>query len=471
MRILLGAVALSACIGIIQPTSLMAAPDTGSAAVAEARSLSSAFKRVAREVTPAVVNIQTVRRTQIEDPLTRFGPFLFGPPGGAPFPPREFEQQGQGSGVIVSPQGDILTNAHVVRDADEVTVSLHDRRQFTARVVGTDEKTDIAILRIDNAGNLPVARLGDSDAIEVGDWVVAIGNPFGLDATVTAGIISAKGRASVGVADYEDFLQTDAAINPGNSGGALVDLDGRLIGINTAIVTRGGGFNGIGFAIPINMAHGIMESILTDGKVRRGWLGVSIQNLTPELAQSFNYSGGRGVLIGDVTPDGPAAKAGLQPGDIVTQLNGEPVDNINTLRLRVASIRPGTEATLRVYRNGAEQTITITVGELESAVTLAANGTPPVDLGLTLQELTPALRQQLRLADSDNGVVISAVTPNGIARRAGLQPGDVILAVNNRRITTLREFNEAIAAGDLNAGIRLQVVNGGMRRFVILRNR
>jgi len=456
--------------------------ETGQAAaareeLAHVRDLSLAFQQVTRALMPSVVSVRSTKKLE-GGPRSRLnlppGPFwddfferFFGE---VPQGPRgeQFVQRGIGTGVIVTKDGYILTNNHVVDGADTITVSLSDKRTFDARVVGRDDKTDLAVLKIDASDLLP-AELGDSDQINVGEWVLAMGNPFGLSHTVTAGIISAKGRANVGIAEYEDFIQTDAAINPGNSGGPLINLEGKVIGINTAIATRTGGYQGIGFAIPSNMARQIMDTIIKGGRIVRGWLGVAIQNLTPDLAQSFGYEGTEGVLIGDVTKDGPADKAGLQAEDIIVRFNGKPVSDVNQLRNAVAATPPGTKVTVEVFRAGQQRTFTVEVGELESRADVARGGGAQEDLGMTIQTLTPELARQFNFDESDKGVLVTAVEPGGAAERAGLVPRDLIVAVGGRSVTSVPEFRAALARHDLSQGVRLRVKNENMQRFVILK--
>ncbi len=446
----------------------------------EARDLSLAFEHVAEAVKPSVVNIRSLKRVQAvgrfqrapsplpepfqeffgDDFLDRFFQHRM-PPGG-------FVQQGVGTGVIVGADGYILTNNHVVEGADDITVTLSDNRTYDAKVVGTDEKTDLAVVKI-KAGDLMPAELGDSDAIHVGEWVLALGNPFGLSQTVTAGIVSAKGRANVGIADYEDFIQTDAAINPGNSGGPLVSLDGDVIGITTAIATRSGGYQGVGFAIPTNMAKTIMHDIIGGGKVIRGWIGAAIQNLTEDLAKSFNYHGTEGVLIGDVSENGPADKAGLQSGDIVVEYNGKSMHDMNQLRNRVAATKPGTEVRIEIVRDGHRLTKTVKIGELESHGVVAAGHEPSADLGFTVQTLTPDLADRLGLGADAHGVVVTGVEPGSLADRAGIRTKDVIVNVGGDRVTDVGSFHDAMAKRDLSQGVRLQVKTEGLKRFVFLR--
>lgn len=452
--------------------------------LATATDLSEAFHHVSQAIRPSVVSISSVKRVRVERPHVRryggempeefrrffgddfFDRFFFEMPS----PPRGFEQHGLGTGVIVSEDGYILTNNHVVADADEVSVTLSDKRQFTAKLVGTDESTDIAVLKIDTS-DLVAAKLGDSDRLKIGEWVLAIGSPFGLDHTVTAGIISAKGRANVGLADYEDFLQTDAAINPGNSGGPLVNLKGEVVGINTAIASRTGGYMGIGFAIPANMARHVMDSIVKEGHVTRGWLGALIQDLNDDLAESFGYDSTEGVLIGDVVADGPAEKAGLQSGDIVVKFNGKDVHGANEFRNAVAATSPGREAKLEVFRDGKHKTITVEIGQLEqSKLKLGGSSESAVDLGMTVETLTSDKARELGFDSDEKGVVVTDVEEGSLAARVGIQPKDVIVSVGGEEIGNVTDFRDAMRDRDPKKGIRMQVKRDGVRRFVFIKS-
>jgi serine protease Do len=469
---------------------LVYAAEAGRAAVAReqlgaARDFSEAFQAVAEALRPSVVSIASVTRIRprnLRDPRGRdlpeefrrfFGDedmldrFQFG------IPDQGLEQRGQGSGVIVSADGYVLTNNHVVRNADEVDVHLSDERSFRAKVVGTDPKTDVAVLKIEATGLVP-AVWGNSDGVKVGEWVLAVGSPFGLDQTVTAGIISAKGRERMGLAEYEDFMQTDAAINPGNSGGPLVNLKGEVIGINTAIASQSGGFMGVGFAIPSNMARSVMQRIIDNGRVIRGWLGALIQDLNEDLSRSFGFTGKSGVLIGDVVPDSPAAKGGLQSGDIVTKLNGREMTGASQLRNAVADTAPGTEVSLDVFRGGQSTALKIRVGELPddtSAIGQPGGGeSSSNELGMAVRPLTEELAGQLGV-ETTQGVVIANVAAGGAAAEAGLRPGDVVVSVGDTRIRNLVDYREAISKAKLAEGIRLQFLREGTRRFVVLRAR
>ena len=445
--------------------------------LAKAADLSQAFQHVAKALRPSVVSISSIRRMRANVQQIPRMPDGFSPFSGDEMferffefrvPRGNFEQRGLGTGVIVTSDGYVLTNNHVVEGADEVNVNLSGDRSFRAEVVGVDDKSDLAVLKID-AGNLVPANLGDSDAMEVGEWVLAVGSPFGLAQTVTAGIVSAKGRADMGITDYEDFIQTDAAINPGNSGGPLVNLRGEVVGINTAIASRTGGYMGVGFAIPSNMARNVMDSIIEKGAVERGFLGAGIQDLNEDLAASFGYDNTDGVLIGDIVPDAPAEKAGLQPGDIVVEFNGKKTHKAHQLRNAVAATRPGTQVPLTVVRNGKSMRIDVEVGQLESRAGLSIGREASVDLGMTVQTLTAEVARQIGADEREQGVVVTAVEPGSIAARVGMQPGDVVLAVGNKTVRNVGDFREAIRNLDVSQGIRMQVMRDGGRRYVFFR--
>jgi serine protease Do len=445
-----------------------------------AEDLSAAFEYVAEVIKPSVVNISSVKHIkaskQLEREMPQDWPFgdLFGDEFRHRFmqprmPKGGFEQEGMGSGVIVSADGYVLTNNHVVDGADEVTVTLPGGEQHKAKVVGTDPKSDLAVIKV-NAKGLTPATLGDSDKARTGEWVVAVGHPFGLSHTITTGIVSAKGRANMGVADYEDFIQTDAAINPGNSGGPLVNLKGEVIGINTAIFSRTGGNMGIGFAIPSNMAKSIMQSLIEHGKVVRGWMGVGIQNLTEELAQSFGYKGTDGVLVGDVTPDSPAAKAGLKQGDIIVRFEGKDTRDMNHLRQAVAATSPGTKAKLEVFRDGETKDLTIAIGEQETGMAaVEGHESSEKGLGMTLKNLTPDMANELGLSQT-KGVLVTEVEPFGVAGKAGIQQNDLILSVHGKPVENVGQFNKELKKHDLDKGVRLTVLTGKMQRFVFLKS-
>jgi len=445
-----------------------------------ARALSAAFEEVAEAVKPSVVSITSIKRVEtpalifpgprgpLRDPLREFfGDDLFERFFGRGQPEREGVVRGGGTGVIVSADGYVLTNNHVVEGADQVTVSLADGRRFVAQIVGTDPKTDLAVIKI-SADGLKPAQLGDSERLRVGEWVLAVGNPLGLEQTVTAGIISAKGRSYVGLAEYEDYIQTDAAINPGNSGGPLLNLDGQVVGINSAIVSRSGGYMGIGFAIPANMARKVMEDIIADGKVTRGYLGVIVQNLTPDLARSFGYDQPHGVLVAEVAPDGPAAKAGIESDDIIIELGGKPMDNMNELRNAVATTDPGTKVEVKVFRKGQTRSLKVEIGELDSAPVSRAAGRTTDDLGLAVENLTAEEARRLGLSDAA-GVLVTEVEPGGVAERSGLLRYDVIISVGDKPVRNVRDFHAALREHDLDRGVRIKVRTQDASRYVFLK--
>lgn len=398
---------------------------------------------------PAVVNISTTKLVkrgaegfpfaipEDEEMHEFFRRFFPGVPGG---PMREIPARGAGSGFIVSSDGYILTNAHVVRGADEVEVKLIDKRKFNAKVVGADSRTDVAVIRI-TASNLPTVKLGDADRLRVGEAVVAIGSPFGFENSVTAGIVSAKGR-SLPSESYVPYIQTDVPINPGNSGGPLFNMRGEVVGINSQIYSRSGGYQGVSFAIPIDVAMDVAEQLKKTGTVSRGWLGVVIQEVTADLADSFGLDRPRGALVSQVQADSPAAKAGLQPSDVILQFNGKPVENSGDLPRMVGMAKPGAKIALQVWRKGRVQEVVVVLGELPSEDRVASkNGKGYSRGGLALSELTPDQRRELNI---DHGLLVEEVT--GDAARAGIQVGDVILAVNNARVATVDAFRKAIAA-------------------------
>ena len=449
-------------------------------------SLTQGFADVVQPILPAVVNIQVTSNVQSTQQRTLPFPNLpddpffrrfFGDPfGNDDQQPRQRRERGLGSGVIVSPEGYILTNNHVVENATDITVQLNDKRQLKGKLIGADPRSDLAVVQIQATG-LTAMKLGDSSRLRVGDIVLAIGNPFGLDETVTMGIVSATGRRNAEITPpqgYADFIQTDAAINPGNSGGALVNGRGELIGINTAIYSGNGGNLGIGFAIPVNMARGIMEQILKTGKVSRGYLGISIQSVNEDLAKAFKLQSAQGVLVGDVTADSPGAKAGLQKGDVIVGLNGQSVSDAGDLRLRVSQNAPGSSVKLDVMRDGQKRQITATLGELPETAERASGGRgggpAPSETtleGLQVSTLTSDVAQQLNLPPGTRGVVITSVDPDSKAADAGLQNGDVIQEVNRKPVNSVEQFRTAVRdAGD--APILLLVNQGGQTRFTVI---
>jgi serine protease Do len=443
------------------------------------QNLQEAFVQVAQAVKPSVVNIATTQRPRA--PEGRRPP---GPPGTPRNPFRDFfgedfferffgdqpqrERHSLGSGVIVDKRGYILTNNHVIEQADQIEVRLADRRKFQATVIGKDPKTDLAVIKIDASGDLPVARLGNSSAIRVGEWAMAIGNPFGLDQTVTVGVVSATGRADVGISTYEDFIQTDASINPGNSGGPLVNLAGEVIGINTAIVAAG---QGIGFAIPIDMAKEISQRLMGEGKVVRGWLGVGIQELTDELAGQFGVKPEDGVLVGNVMKDSPAERGGLKTGDIITEFDGVKIGSVRQLQREVAQRKTSAQVQVRVLRERQPQTLTVVLGEQPTETASSTPGTAPseaADLyGFSVQDLSAELRNQLQLGPSARGVVVAGVEEGGPAARAGIRPGDVITQANREAVATVADLTRII--GQARRGnLLLLLQRNGNSRFVVL---
>ncbi len=436
---------------------------------------SRAFSDIASSVSPAVVNISTTKVVKREANPFSDDPFfdLFNPFKDFRMP-KKWKEQSLGSGVIVSPDGFIITNNHVIEQADEIRVTLFDKRSFKARIIGADPKTDVAIVKID-AKELPTVRWGDSDNLQVGEFVLAIGNPFGLSHTVTMGIISAVGRANVGIADYEDFIQTDAAINPGNSGGPLVNIKGELIGINTAIFSRSGGYQGIGFAVPSNMAHLVMDQLEARGRVTRGWLGVTIQELTPELAQKFGLKISKGALVGDITKGSPADAAGVRRGDIILSFNGKKVEEVGSLRNMVAESKVGSEVPMTILRNGKEYAVNVHIAELPKDAAEAAPSAPSDDesggalTGLSVMDLSKEIARQLGLHREEKGVVVVRVEPGSSAEDAGLRKGDVIEEVDRRKIERIDEYNRAVANVRPGDTLLFFINRGGKKLYVTLR--
>ena len=432
----------------------------------EARALPD-FVTLANKLKPVVVNISATQKVERGTGPERGDPFgelqrrfFGGPPRGQP------RQQSLGSGFIIDPDGSILTNNHVVNNAQKIVVKLADEREFDAKIVGRDPKTDIAVIKIEAKGELPAAPLGDSSRLEVGEWVVAIGNPFGLDNTVTAGIVSAKGR-HIGAGPYDDFIQTDASINPGNSGGPLINLRGEVIAINTAIFSQSGGNIGIGFATPINLAKEILPQLKSKGKVTRGWLGVSIQEVTPDLATSLGLEQHRGGLVSDVTKNGPAERAGIKAGDVIVQFGDMEIKQANELPALVARLRPETTARVRLLRDKKELTLSVTVGELKEAE-VVATAKEKGELGLAVQKVTPDMAESLGL-DRAQGVVITGVEPGSLADEAGLQAGDVILEINRKAVRDLADYRKAVAETKKGARLLFLVKREGASLFVTLK--
>ena len=441
------------------------------------------FSAVLKPALPAVVNISSSRvvkggRNQMSpmfnDPFFRQ---FFGDQGQGEVRPQR--EQSLGSGVIVSSDGTILTNNHVIDGATDIKVFLNDKREFQAKLIGTDPKTDIAVLKID-ASNLPTLPLGDSNQLQVGDLIFAIGDPFGVGETATMGIVSATGRGGFGIESYENFIQTDAAINPGNSGGAMIDIHGNLVGINTAILSHGGGMGGeggnegVGFAIPVSMAKPVMDQILNHGKVVRGYLGVHIQDLTPELARAFGLKDSGGVLIGDVSSGTPAAQAGLKKGDVILQVNGQPVNASNQLRVQISQFAPGTPIKLQIWRNGGSQDVSLKLAELNEKEEKQATGeTSGAALeGVQVQDLTSDISQELNLAPGTHGVVVTSVDASSPAAAAQppLSRGDVIQEINHKPINNTSDYQQAMSGADKQP-VLLLVNHGGVTGYVVVEPR
>jgi serine protease Do len=434
---------------------------------------SNGFASVLKPALPAVVNIHTskvVKARQSQMPFFNDPSFrqFFGDQFGQGEQPRDERQQSLGSGVIITSDGTIVTNNHVIEGATDIKVDLSDKREFQAKLIGTDAKTDIAVLKIEATG-LPTLALGDSSKLQVGDVIFAIGDPFAIGETATMGIVSATGRGGLGIENYEDFIQTDAAINPGNSGGAMIDLRGDLIGINTAILSGGSGGNqGVGFAIPINMARSVMEQIVGHGKVVRGYLGLYPQDVTPTLAKQFGLNQAGGALVGEISADAPAARAGLKRGDVILELNGQPVNSDNDLRLRISQTAPGTNVKLGVWRDGKMQDFNVTLGELPPDKTAeegpGESGGGGLE-GVDVQNLSSDIVQQLQLRPGIRGVVVTSVDPASAAATSGLTRGDVIQEVNHKTVTSIEEYKQALAATG-NKSVLLLVNQGGVSQFI-----
>lgn len=432
-----------------------------------------AMAEVAAAVKPAVVNIASTKTIRIPGMQSPFfdDPFFrrFFDEYDRFRRQKEHKQSGLGSGVIVDRDGYILTNNHVIKDADEIRVKLSDKREFKGKVIGTDPKTDLAVIKIDS-NHLPVIRLGDSDKLRVGETVIAIGNPYGLNQTVTSGIVSATGRANVGIADYEDFIQTDAPINPGNSGGALVNVRGELVGINTAIFSTSGGYQGIGFAIPSNMAKVVMENLIKKGKVVRGWLGVSIQPVTPELSRQFEIKDGKGALVGDVVEGSPAEKAGLRRGDVIVGYEGKEVDDPSTLRNSVAGTPPGRKVSITVIRDGKRQKVDVTIAELPADMQKHRGEFDNLMRGVMVQELTPELRKGLDIPKRVTGVVVTDVE-EGSPAEGYLTQNDVIMEINRKRTSSVKEYEAVVSRIKPGQNILLLVFRNGSTTYISLSER
>jgi serine protease Do len=464
---------------------MMAGPVLSQARTEAAKELSKAFSTVAKAAMPAVVSIKVEKTVevnpmmerggsaQLNDPFGQSGDDFFRRFFGGQAPqrqaPRKYHQQGLGSGFIISEDGYILTNNHVVGDVDKITVGLQDGRTFTdAKLIGTDPESEVALIKVDGH-NFPVLPLGDSSKADIGDWVIAIGNPFGLNETVTVGVISAVGRSNVHIAAYENFIQTDAAINPGNSGGPLIDLDGRVIGINTAILSESGGYMGIGFAIPIDMARTIEKQLRSSGKVSRGYLGLIAQDVTPDVAELLKLKEPAGVVIAQIEKSSPAEKAGLKVQDVILETDGKKVMSYDAFRNEIALLKPGSRVELRISREGKPLGITATLGERPAAVARKEQPSqePEQTLGLEVQNLTQELADQFgyRLGE---GVIVSDVTPSSPAAEKGIQQGDLIVSVNRQNVASVEEFTAAVRQSRTTGKVLLLVKHGEVSQFVVV---
>jgi serine protease Do len=445
--------------------SVEALPEISEQSVGVLSRTNQAMAELVSAVTPSIVNIsstKTVKTHGFQSPFFN-DPFFrrfFGDEFGHFDQPREYKQSGLGSGVIVDKDGYILTNNHVIKDADEIMVKLSDKREFKGKVIGADPKTDLAVIRIDD-GDLPVIKIGDSDDLQVGETVIAIGNPYGLSQTVTSGIVSAKGRANVGIADYEDFIQTDAPINPGNSGGALVNIKGELVGINTAIFSTSGGYQGIGFAIPTNMAKAVMNSLIKEGKVIRGWLGVSIEH--------FDLKEKKGALVAEVVEDSPAEKAGVERGDVIIKYDGKLVEDPDHLRNMVAATLPGSKVEVVVSRDGKGKDIVIKIAEIPSDI-MEASGSYEFDNvldGVSVQNMTPELRKSLNIPKRVSGVLVSTVDADSAAAGA-LKKEDVIMEVNRKNIRNAVDYRKVVSKIKSADGVLLLLYRNGATIYLTL---
>jgi len=430
------------------------------------------FAAIARRTMPVVVNIATTAQRPVRsgssDPIDDFFNRFFGE-----MQPRENSRRSLGSGILISRDGEILTSYHVVKNADAIRVRLADRSEYDARLVGRDDRTDLALIKIRKVNlNLPFARLGSSTHLEVGDWVMAIGNPFGLEHTVTAGIVSAKGRV-IGAGPYDSFIQTDASINPGNSGGPLINAGGEVVGVNSAIFSQNGGNIGIGFAIPVDLAKKVLDQLRRNGRVVRGWLGIRAQDAPPELAASLGYqrSGVEITVVTDIAESSPAAEAGIKPGDVIVEYNGKPLPRHHEFRSLIADTPPGQRATLKIIRGKLERLVSLKIGELpeDGDSGLPVEARDP-ELGLRVQRITPDTSRRLGL-NSTKGVLVIEVQPNSPADQVGIEPADVIREVNQRPVNTVKDFERSVRQGRRGDRILLFVQRGDNSIFFALRRK
>jgi Do/DeqQ family serine protease len=424
-----------------------------------------AFSNVVKAVNPSVVNISTVSKKKLVQPFFEFSPFFDDFFGGGQMRPQYRREKSLGSGFLINSDGYIITNDHVVRDAESIQVKLSNEKIYNGKVVGSDQKTDIAVIKINAGQPLPAAVLGDSDKLQVGQWAIAIGNPFGLDRTVTVGVISATGRSNMGIETYEDFIQTDASINPGNSGGPLLNVYGEVIGINTAIVAAG---QGIGFAIPVNMAKQVVAQLIKKGSVTRGWLGVSIQPVTEDIARSFGLSRARGALVSDIMAGSPAEKAGLKQGDIILRYAAKEIKDARQLQLAVADTPVGQKAEVEIFRDGKPRKLTVSLGNSDSASAAQPRSVEPQAgwFGLTVEELPRNMR-----ISGLNGVLVTAVDPEGMAAESGIQRGDVIISVNQKKVAGLADYAKAMKDAERMGSVALLVKRGNANIYFALKIR
>jgi serine protease Do len=486
LRVVCGAVLLTwlASLGILQAADIPKVQFQPESLPREQR-IFPGFSEVVKKVAPSVVTVYSTKTVKddmrnspmLNDPLLRkfFGLEDEDEDGGGPPSrrPRPRHEEGLGSGVIISPDGYILSNSHVVEGADEVKVSfVSGGAELTAKVIGIDKATDISVLKVASSNLTPIV-MTDSTNLQVGDVVLAVGNPFGVGQTVTMGIASAVGRGGFGITDYEDFIQTDASINPGNSGGALVDAGGRLVGINTAIISRTGGSLGIGFAVPVNLARGVMERIIQEGKVTRGYLGVYIQPVTPDLAKAFNLQDVAGAILSGISPNGPAAKAGLKEGDVITELNGQKVVDSRTLRLKISQTAPKTKADMKVLRDGKMINVSAVLGELpgEQVASNRNKETPAAPkmegmIGLQVTDLTNRARKQFEIPEDVRGALVMNVERDSPAYENGVRPGDVVMEVNRQRVKDSKDFVDRVKKSKDKVLVR--VWSKGGTHFLVL---
>lgn len=449
----------------IQMASAVPSPDVVKAPVS--------FSDLAEKVKPAVVNISTTKTYKSRGGFGMpFGKSPFSGPFGDDFfdrffgdtPQREFKQRSLGSGFIISNDGYIFTNNHVVERADKILVKVSDDEEYEAKIIGTDAKTDIALIKIKPKNSLPVVEIGDSEKVKVGEWVIAIGNPFGLEQTVTAGIVSAKGRV-IGAGPYDNFIQTDASINPGNSGGPLFSMEGRVIGINTAIVAQG---QGIGFAIPINMAKSILADLKTKGKVTRGWLGISVQDISEDIAKNLNHKNRSGAIVSDVFKGDPADLAGIKLGDVITEINGKTIKDTHDLLLTIAALHVGDKVSIKVVRDGKEIVFPVIVSERKDKPEIISTKGSKEYFGIKAQEITVEVSRQLGIPRG-SGVIISDVESGSPAEDVGLQPQDIVVQVNKVKINSMKEYTKAMSKAAEKKNVTLLVQRGKSKFFVGLR--